>query len=83
MFGVTMKKMGIECTFVDQDITKEEKAKEQHYNLKIETVEMAQKVIDKQMMVAQEIAGLLGETTAETKVTLSKLRDSILFEEEE
>lgn len=65
-----------------QDITKEEKAKEQHYNLKIETVEMAQKVIDKQMMVAQEIAGLLGETTAETKVTLSKLRDSILFEEE-
>ena len=50
--------------------------------MKIETVEMAQRVIDKQMMVAQEIAGLLGETTAETKVTLSKLRDSILFEEE-
>ena len=24
LFGVTMKKMGIECTFVDQDITKEE-----------------------------------------------------------
>ena len=66
-----------------QDITREEKAKEQHYNLKMETVEMAQKVIDKQMMVAQEIAGLLGETTAETKVTLSKLRDSILFEEED
>lgn len=64
------------------DVTKEEKAKAQHYNLKIETVEMAQRVIDKQMMVAQEIAGLLGETTAETKVTLSKLRDSILFEEE-
>ena len=66
-----------------QDVTKEEKAREQHYHLKMETVEMAQKVIDKQMMVAQEIAGLLGETTAETKVTLSKLRDSILFEEEE
>ncbi|MEG0720361.1 MAG: [Fe-Fe] hydrogenase large subunit C-terminal domain-containing protein [Lachnospiraceae bacterium] len=65
-----------------QDVTKEEKAKEQHYNLKMETVEMAQEVIDKQMMVAQEIAGLLGETTAETKVTLTKLRDSILFEEE-
>ena len=66
-----------------KDITEEEQAREQHYNLKIETVEMAQKVIDKQMMVAQEIAGLLGETTAETKVTLSKLRDSILFEEDE
>ena len=65
-----------------QDITHEEKVKEQHYNLKVETVEMAQKVIEKQMMVAQEIAGLLGETTAETKVTLTKLRDSILNEEE-
>ena len=31
---------------------------------------------------AQEIAGLLGETTAETKVTLTKLRDSILNEED-
>ena len=30
------------------------------------------------MMVAQEIAGLLGETTAETKMTLMKLRDSML-----
>ena len=66
-----------------QDITREEKAKEQRYQLKVETVEMAQKVIDNQMMVAQEIAGLLGETTAETKVTLSKLRDSILFGDEE
>ena len=44
---------------------------------------MEQKVIDKQMKVAQEIAGLLGETTAETKVTLTKLRDSILNEDEE
>lgn len=65
-----------------RDITREEKIKEQHYNLKLETMEMAQKVIDKQMMVAQEIAGLLGETTAETKVTLTKLRDSVLNEEE-
>ena len=44
---------------------------------------MAQKVIDKQMMIAQEIAGLLGETTAETKVTLTKLRDSMLAQEDE
>ena len=66
-----------------QDITKEEQAKEKRYHLKMETIEAAQKVIDKQMMVAQEIAGLLGETTAETKVTLTKLRDSILMDEEE
>ena len=66
-----------------QDIFKEELAKEKRLHLKMETVEMAQRVIDKQMMVAQEIAGLLGETTAETKVTLTKLRDSILFDEED
>ena len=30
------------------------------------------------MMVAQEIAGLLGETTAETKTTLTKLCHSLL-----
>ena len=66
-----------------QDISKQELAKEKRLNLKMETVEMAQRVIDKQMMVAQQIAGLLGETTAETKVTLTKLRDSILFDDEE
>ena len=41
---------------------------------------MAQEVIKKQMMVAHEIASLLGETTAETKVTLTKLKT--LIEEE-
>lgn len=63
-----------------QDITKEEESSKQAYQIKMDTIEMAQKVIDKQMLVAQEIAGLLGETTAETKVTLTKLRDAILFE---
>lgn len=60
------------------DITNEEKIKEQHYNFKLEAMDIAKKVIDKQMTVAQEIAGLLGETTAETKVTMTKLRDLIL-----
>ena len=63
-----------------QDITKEEEQHKQAYKVKIETIEMAQRVIDKQMLVAQEIAGLLGETTAETKVTLTKLRDTILYD---
>ncbi|MDF2610320.1 MAG: putative sensor protein [Lachnospiraceae bacterium] len=60
------------------DISKEEEAKNLAFKVKMDTIEMAQKVIDKQMLVAQEIAGLLGETTAETKVTLTKLRDTIL-----
>ncbi|MDF2586668.1 MAG: putative sensor protein [Anaerocolumna sp.] len=66
-----------------QDITKEEEQNKQAYKIKVDTIEMAQKVIDKQMLVAQQIAGLLGETTAETKVTLTKLRDTILYDGDE
>jgi iron only hydrogenase large subunit-like protein/uncharacterized Fe-S cluster-containing protein len=66
-----------------RDVTSEEEEKEKNYNLKMEAVQIAQQVIDKQMMVAQEIAGLLGETTAETKVTLTTLRDSLMDEGEE
>ena len=58
-----------------------EATEEKLQNLKMETVEMAQQVIAKQMTVAQEIASLLGETTAETKVTLTKLKNFILDEE--
>lgn len=66
-----------------QDVTRDEEKKQQIYKVKVETIEMAQRVIDKQMLVAQQIAGLLGETTAETKVTLTKLRDTILNDGEE
>ncbi|WP_455718881.1 [Fe-Fe] hydrogenase large subunit C-terminal domain-containing protein, partial [Anaerosporobacter sp.] len=66
-----------------QDVTRDEEKKQQTYRVKVETIEMAQRVIDKQMLVAQQIAGLLGETTAETKVTLTKLRDTILNDGEE
>ena len=57
-----------------KDITKEEASIENQYKLRAETMEMAQKVIDKQMVAAQQIASLLGETTAETKATLTKLK---------
>lgn len=67
---------------VFQDISNEAEKNRQAYKLKMDTIEMAQRVIDKQMMVAQEIAGLLGETTAETKVTLTKLRDMIVSDGE-
>jgi uncharacterized Fe-S cluster-containing protein len=39
-----------------------------------ETIETTDEVIMKQMRVAQEIASLLGETTAETKVALLNLK---------
>lgn len=61
-----------------RDITEEEQHAEKLYQLRVETMEMAQKVISKQMVAAQEIASLLGETTAETKSTLTRLKDMIL-----
>jgi len=63
-----------------KDITPEEKKRQEMYRLRQENVEIAQKVIEKQMRVAQEIASLLGETTAETKVALTKLKNSIISE---
>ena len=38
---------------------------------------LADKVVEKQMRIVQEIASLLGETAAETKIALSKLKESI------
>ena len=69
------------CLAIIEDVTAEEKKAERTLNRKLETVKVAQSVIDKQMQTAQEIAGLLGETTAETKAILTKLRDSILEDE--
>ena len=62
------------------DISDEERAKKHYRDLRAQTLERAQEVISRQMKTAQEIARLLGETTAETKVLLVKLMS--LFEEE-
>lgn len=60
-----------------KDISEQEKNKSELTDLRLNTVEIAQAVITKQMRVAQEIASLLGETTAETKVALTQLKKSI------
>ena len=62
------------------DISEEEEAKVHYRELRAQTLERAQEVISRQMKTVQEIALLLGETTAETKVLLVKLMS--LFEEE-
>ena len=76
---VYIKEQGLAIAFL-HDITKEEEEAEELGRLKLDTMEMAQNVIDKQMTVAQEIASLLGETTAETKVTLTKLKNLIIYD---
>lgn len=60
-----------------RDITEEEKAKKAKEELSSSTIEITDKVIEKQMMAVQEIASLLGETTAETKIALTKLKESL------
>ena len=63
-----------------KDITLEERQRESRLEFSNNAALIAQNVIDKQMRVAQEIASLLGETTAETKLALNKLKKSILSE---
>lgn len=62
------------------DVTDEQKEREKKEAISRQTVEVADKVVDKQMRIVQEIASLLGETAAETKIALSKLKESITDE---
>ena len=56
-----------------RDVTEQEQKREELDRLRAETLSRTQEVINKQMRVAHEIASLLGETTAETKVLLTHL----------
>ena len=60
-----------------RDVTEEENEREKKENISRQTIEIADNVVDKQMRIVQEIASLLGETAAETKVALTKLKESI------
>ena len=63
-----------------RDVTEEEAQREKKENISRQTIEVADKVVEKQMRIVQEIASLLGETAAETKIALSKLKESITDE---
>lgn len=60
-----------------RDVTDEEAEREKKENISRQTIDVADKVVDKQMRIVQEIASLLGETAAETKIALAKLKESI------
>ena len=63
-----------------RDVTDEEIQRERKEHISRQTIEVADKVVDKQMRIVQEIASLLGETAAETKIALAKLKESITDE---
>ena len=60
-----------------RDVTEEETAREKKESISQKTIEVADRVVEKQMRIVQEIASLLGETAAETKIALTKLKESI------
>ena len=63
-----------------RDVTEQEKLRVQGAEMKQQTVEITDRVIEKQMRIVQEIASLLGETTAETQIALTKLKDAMAHE---
>lgn len=63
-----------------RDVTDEENAKVRKETVDKTTADIADKVVENQMRIVQEIASLLGETAAETKVALMKLKESIADE---
>ena len=60
-----------------RNVTDEEADREKKARINKKTIEVADSVVEKQMRIVQEIASLLGETAAETKIALTKLKESI------
>lgn len=72
-------------TLIDifSDVTEEEQEAQNKKNISRQTAEIADNVIENQMRIVQEIASLLGETTAETKIALTKLKESLSLNDED
>jgi len=67
------------CVF--RDITSEEENKHNHQELVKNTISITDSLLEKNMRSVHEIASLLGETTAETKVALEKLKSLVKSDE--
>ena len=56
--------------------------RQKYIERRAQTIDITDKVIEKQMRIVQDIASLLGETTAETKIALTKIKNTVLSEDE-
>jgi ferredoxin len=63
-----------------RNVTEETLERQRNDTLTAQTVDIADKVVEKQMRIVQEIASLLGETAAETKIALTSLKEAITHE---
>lgn len=69
-------------TCIMKDVTRSRQKKNQIRQVKLRTASMADEIVEKQMRIAHEIASLLGETVAETKVAVNDLKNTILMDED-
>jgi len=60
-----------------RDVTEKQRERDRKETVNKQTIEIADKVVERQMRIVQEIASLLGETAAETKIALTNLKESI------
>ena len=67
---------------VINDMTEEAASHRKEHQLREDAINVAQDVVQKQMRIAQEIASLLGETTAETKLAVNKLKSMLETDED-
>lgn len=63
-----------------KDVTKEKEREKRENRAKADAVRMADKLAEEQLRIVHEIASLLGETAADTKVVIEELKQTILQE---
>ena len=60
-----------------RDVTNKVERQVAEEELRRQTAQIADEMVNRQMHVVQEIASLLGETTADTKIAVTKLKEAI------
>lgn len=66
-----------------KNITEERQKRNQLTQKKIQAAAMADDIVDKQLRIVHEIASLLGETAAETKIAIQDLKNTIMLDDKE
>lgn len=69
-------------TCIMRDVTKLRQHKNKIQKTKVHAAELADVIIDNQLRIVHEIASLLGETAAETKVAVHDLKEAIMLDED-
>lgn len=65
-----------------KNITTDRKIKNLNLKKKLQAAAMADDIADKQLRIVHEIASILGETAAETKIAIHDLKETILMDDE-